>query len=136
MVKGSVKTAGIRAIRVGFLILLLGLLAFVTILALPPTLWSGGSLLSETEVVLLGTVLLLGGILTLFLAIRRELARRDRIERKLRDSERLLRRAVEALEKRVAVLDAAGRVLSSTRRSEEHTSELQSRGHLVCRLLL
>src|SRR5690625_6501441 len=28
----------------------------------------------------------------------------------------------------------AGRV--SARRSEEHTSELQSRGHLVCRLLL
>src|SRR5437870_6846495 len=26
--------------------------------------------------------------------------------------------------------------LSSFRRSEEHTSELQSRGHLVCRLLL
>src|SRR5690625_7157101 len=25
---------------------------------------------------------------------------------------------------------------SSTNRSEEHTSELQSRGHLVCRLLL
>src|SRR5437870_9842623 len=25
---------------------------------------------------------------------------------------------------------------SETRRSEEHTSELQSRGHLVCRLLL
>src|SRR5215208_7909366 len=25
---------------------------------------------------------------------------------------------------------------SATRRSEEHTSELQSRGHLVCRLLL
>src|SRR5690625_7746751 len=25
---------------------------------------------------------------------------------------------------------------SSSRRSEEHTSELQSRGHLVCRLLL
>src|SRR5439155_17701588 len=25
---------------------------------------------------------------------------------------------------------------STTRRSEEHTSELQSRGHLVCRLLL
>src|SRR5690625_6877056 len=25
---------------------------------------------------------------------------------------------------------------SSTHRSEEHTSELQSRGHLVCRLLL
>src|SRR5215510_16458975 len=28
------------------------------------------------------------------------------------------------------------RVPSATRRSEEHTSELQSRGHLVCRLLL
>src|SRR5690625_5925609 len=27
-------------------------------------------------------------------------------------------------------------VSSATRRSEEHTSELQSRGHLVCRLLL
>src|SRR5690625_6697105 len=27
-------------------------------------------------------------------------------------------------------------VLSEKRRSEEHTSELQSRGHLVCRLLL
>src|SRR5690625_6863228 len=26
--------------------------------------------------------------------------------------------------------------LSSSQRSEEHTSELQSRGHLVCRLLL
>src|SRR5437660_8260919 len=31
-----------------------------------------------------------------------------------------------------AVADHAGR----GRRSEEHTSELQSRGHLVCRLLL
>src|SRR5437660_4787025 len=27
-------------------------------------------------------------------------------------------------------------VLAQARRSEEHTSELQSRGHLVCRLLL
>src|SRR5690625_5464193 len=27
-------------------------------------------------------------------------------------------------------------ILESQRRSEEHTSELQSRGHLVCRLLL
>src|SRR5439155_19412012 len=29
-----------------------------------------------------------------------------------------------------------GQVLPIVRRSEEHTSELQSRGHLVCRLLL
>src|SRR3989442_9152004 len=28
------------------------------------------------------------------------------------------------------------RILSASRRSEEHTSELQSRPHLVCRLLL
>src|SRR5690625_6831563 len=28
------------------------------------------------------------------------------------------------------------RLVRSCRRSEEHTSELQSRGHLVCRLLL
>src|SRR5690625_2657523 len=30
----------------------------------------------------------------------------------------------------------AGRAGSSVSRSEEHTSELQSRGHIVCRLLL
>src|SRR5690625_5352088 len=30
----------------------------------------------------------------------------------------------------------AGDVLAIIQRSEEHTSELQSRGHLVCRLLL
>src|SRR5439155_26831292 len=29
-----------------------------------------------------------------------------------------------------------GELLSAASRSEEHTSELQSRGHLVCRLLL
>src|SRR5690625_3290747 len=33
-------------------------------------------------------------------------------------------------------LTSAVTVLSSEDRSEEHTSELQSRGHLVCRLLL
>src|SRR5690625_6193941 len=35
----------------------------------------------------------------------------------------------------VAMLDT-GVVYTETARSEEHTSELQSRGHLVCRLLL
>src|SRR5690625_3817097 len=30
----------------------------------------------------------------------------------------------------------SGVIISDTGRSEEHTSELQSRGHLVCRLLL
>src|SRR5687768_17906989 len=39
------------------------------------------------------------------------------------------------LSAKVAFSDTAGSVLS-TPRSEEHTSELQSRLHLVCRLLL
>src|SRR5690625_6775927 len=33
-------------------------------------------------------------------------------------------------------VDLFTQVLDKTLRSEEHTSELQSRGHLVCRLLL
>src|SRR5690625_7017109 len=33
-------------------------------------------------------------------------------------------------------IDQPARRIEQTRRSEEHTSELQSRGHLVCRLLL
>src|SRR5690625_7094042 len=33
-------------------------------------------------------------------------------------------------------IDAASNVVILASRSEEHTSELQSRGHLVCRLLL
>src|SRR5437870_9396324 len=34
------------------------------------------------------------------------------------------------------VVSITERALTTTVRSEEHTSELQSRGHLVCRLLL
>src|SRR5207253_10960280 len=34
------------------------------------------------------------------------------------------------------VIQGVGRTRETKRRSEEHTSELQSRGHLVCRLLL
>src|SRR3712207_7071893 len=37
---------------------------------------------------------------------------------------------------RVWVADSAGRVVFDSVRSEEHTSELQSRQYLVCRLLL
>src|SRR5690625_6162470 len=36
----------------------------------------------------------------------------------------------------VALCDVDWKYASKTFRSEEHTSELQSRGHLVCRLLL
>src|SRR5439155_23280049 len=45
----------------------------------------------------------------------------------------------ERLEGTTAVAEAAvgsGKVVLLGPRSEEHTSELQSRGHLVCRLLL
>src|SRR5690625_5799660 len=43
----------------------------------------------------------------------------------------LIRKSLSCLPK-VVLRNAS----SSTNRSEEHTSELQSRGHLVCRLLL
>src|SRR5690625_5906483 len=36
----------------------------------------------------------------------------------------------------VPVIGLVPKILNLTFRSEEHTSELQSRGHLVCRLLL
>src|SRR5215208_1082183 len=36
----------------------------------------------------------------------------------------------------ILALGGDGTTLAALRRSEEHTSELQSRGHLVCRLLL
>src|SRR5690625_7065151 len=42
---------------------------------------------------------------------------------------RIMNPTVDAFEQRVALLEDGIR-------SEEHTSELQSRGHLVCRLLL
>src|SRR5690625_1673939 len=43
---------------------------------------------------------------------------------------------VEQIEEYVAHVSADARRLIQAFRSEEHTSELQSRGHLVCRLLL
>src|SRR5690625_6074683 len=52
----------------------------------------------------------------------------------------LLALVLDELIGRVAVPEPGGhwtdRVAALLRRSEEHTSELQSRGHLVCRLLL
>src|SRR5690625_7064989 len=43
---------------------------------------------------------------------------------------------LRAVEAEVFELLGAHGVRDETERSEEHTSELQSRGHLVCRLLL
>src|SRR5207253_10439320 len=42
----------------------------------------------------------------------------------------------ENLQHRTAVREAMANDAQLSARSEEHTSELQSRGHLVCRLLL
>src|SRR5437870_6396511 len=40
------------------------------------------------------------------------------------------------LSRQIATALAARKLAANIQRSEEHTSELQSRGHLVCRLLL
>src|SRR3712207_8071508 len=41
-----------------------------------------------------------------------------------------------AIQRAAAIAEVAADVAHATRRSEEHTSELQSRQYLVCRLLL
>src|SRR5690625_6544633 len=73
------------------------------------------------------------------------LGRRADRERELRQVQRLAELKERATADRLALAqslhDDLGHSLSLValnlgRRSEEHTSELQSRGHLVCRLLL
>src|SRR5439155_19730607 len=80
-------------------------------------------------------------------AMHHELERRFEDLRREREESRTL---LEALSDGVIAADQRGNVISTnaaarrllgygtrgTLRSEEHTSELQSRGHLVCRLLL
>src|SRR3712207_8701318 len=69
---------------------------------------------------------------TLFRSLRRPRPDRPRtLADGLQRGERDLRRAVGA-----GVDPVGGRALPAARRSEEHTSELQSRQYLVCRLLL
>src|SRR3712207_8481214 len=65
------------------------------------------------------------------LAQRREQELRERVGHLARERVRLLHELGEA---RLALLARARAALP--RRSEEHTSELQSRQYLVCRLLL
>src|SRR5690625_6108087 len=48
----------------------------------------------------------------------------------------ITRRADRLHRRQIAMMMAGHLVPALERRSEEHTSELQSRGHLVCRLLL
>src|SRR5690625_2815374 len=69
--------------------------------------------------------------------------RSAKIEAGLAYAETAQEQAREAEEERRAIVDAARSDAATAReaaraeaRSEEHTSELQSRGHLVCRLLL
>src|SRR5437870_7273605 len=58
---------------------------------------------------------------------------RDRLRRR----RILIDSRVESIDQRAGrELDAAAQDAPDAGRSEEHTSELQSRGHLVCRLLL
>src|SRR5690625_7010282 len=49
---------------------------------------------------------------------------------------RMLRRTARHVNLLQPVLNYLNSISWSYKRSEEHTSELQSRGHLVCRLLL
>src|SRR5439155_8306137 len=72
---------------------------------------------------------LLGG--GLFLTIRHQMSRH--LDTSLRAAAAALERAARIREAERA--SARGAVVDAVR-SEEHTSELQSRGHLVCRLLL
>src|SRR5690625_5082644 len=70
-----------------------------------------------------------------------EVIRRDKASRWVENLEEKVlfiqqRMHVIADEKEKAVLECMLDGLSMVARSEEHTSELQSRGHLVCRLLL
>src|SRR5439155_21266259 len=56
--------------------------------------------------------------------------------RRSSDLRRRLDRGVQPRERRHPAREDEGRAAGHRDRSEEHTSELQSRGHLVCRLLL
>src|SRR3989442_4036070 len=64
-------------------------------------------------------------------AIQRDAVAREGLRAQRLDRHRLLQVAVER-----AVHDAHAAHAQDFLRSEEHTSELQSRPHLVCRLLL
>lgn len=107
--------AGKTAVWIGNGVAILGVVAGVALCISYPADWSPASLLPSAAPLIVSAVLFLSGLILILVGIRSELRRRDRIEAGLRENERLLRDALSALEKRVAVLDAAGRVLASTR---------------------
>src|SRR5690625_6252323 len=56
---------------------------------------------------------------------------------KMEQGEMSLEESLQAFETGIRLTrDCQARLAAAEQRSEEHTSELQSRGHLVCRLLL
>src|SRR2546422_8203055 len=71
---------------------------------------------------------------TLFRSLRQPAARRPRRDRAAR--RRPLAQRATAAQRDTAALDRRRLPARRRIRSEEHTSELQSRLHLVCRLLL
>src|SRR3712207_8785120 len=68
--------------------------------------------------------------------LRERIHRRERGERRGRKGERTMKDANQTTERIIGAAIAVHRELGPGLRSEEHTSELQSRQYLVCRLLL
>src|SRR3712207_7705709 len=74
-----------------------------------------------------------GGEITALAAVIRDTTRQHEAEA---DRSRLLKDALQARAQAEAAMVRAESALAQAERSEEHTSELQSRQYLVCRLLL
>src|SRR3712207_5124431 len=118
---------------------------------------------SEVEVEVAASAIYYGGKRVICAAIR-DITERKRAEEALRQSERLYRTVIEEVTENICLVDVETRrivasnpafretlgyteeelgrmtlydiVAHGRERSEEHTSELQSRQYLVCRLLL
>jgi PAS domain S-box-containing protein len=71
--------------------------------------------LGGAAVVGVGALIAVAGGAILGAGLRRERRERDRIERELRDTDRLLRSVIIGLRQRIAVLDETGKILAGTR---------------------
>src|SRR5690606_10920701 len=68
-----------------------------------------------------------------YATIATNISREKRAHQKLRESESRLKALVSSMEDVIYEVDEKGRYVNIWARSEEHTSELQSRENLVCR---